>query len=196
MAGRRRREQDETPVVRALREQERHAAQVAAYGFFPARGPRRSATVTPAPLQYWQYDPPRPWLLLTAALFVASWLALFAWTGGTSAVLGELPLALVLGAAVVVLSTARLTVSDSGLSFDIAGLRRTSSLHVVPRSLVREVRRGTPPAGWPKARSRGGWWPGRTRVAVRHLTAGGEKAFTVRVRDPEAFAGALGVPLG
>ncbi|MGY1820972.1 hypothetical protein [Geodermatophilus sp. SYSU D00079] len=195
MAGRRR-ERDETPVVRALREQERHATQVAAYGFFPARGPRRSATVTPAPLHYWQYDPPRPWLLLTAALFVAAWLALFAWTGGTSAVLGELPLALVLGGAVVVLSTARLTVSDSGLSFDVAGLRRTSSLHVVPRSLVREVRRGTPPEGWPKARSRGGWWPGRTRVAVRHLAGGEDKAFTVWVRDPAAFAGALGVPLG
>ncbi|MGY1638611.1 hypothetical protein ACI78V_18340 [Geodermatophilus sp. SYSU D00742] len=198
MAGRRRREQDEPLVVRALREQERHTAQVAAYGFFPSRGPRRSATVTPAPLRYWQYDPPRPWLLLTAVLFVAAWLALFAWTGGSSAVLDELPLALLLGGAAVVLSTARLTVSDAGLSFDVAGLRRTSSLHVVPRSLVREVRRGTAAEGWPQARSRGGWWPGRTRVAVRHLAAdgGGERALTVWVRDPAGFAEALGVPLG
>ncbi|MBB3082564.1 hypothetical protein [Geodermatophilus sabuli] len=197
MAGRRRRAQDEPLAVRALREQERHTAQVAAYGFFPARGPRRSATVTPAPLRYWQYDPPRPWLLLAAVVLVVVWLALFAWTGGTSAALGELPLALLLGVAVVVLSAARMTVSDSGLSFDVAGLRRTSSLHVVPRSLVREVRRGTPPEGWPKGRSRGGWWPGRTRVAVRHLAAGGdgEKTLTVWVRDPEAFAAALGVPL-
>ncbi|MFW3169371.1 hypothetical protein [Geodermatophilus sp. CPCC 206100] len=197
MAGRRRREQDGPLAVRALQERQRHAAQVAAYGFFPARGPRRSATVTPAPLRYWQYDPPRPWLLLTAVAVVVVWVGLFAWRGGTSAIASELPLALALGLAFAVLSTARATVSDSGLSFDVPGVRRTSSLHVVARSLVREVRRGAPPAGWPKAASRGGWWPGRTRVAVRHATpdGDGERALTLWVRDPEAFADALGVPL-
>ncbi|MGK5111347.1 hypothetical protein [Geodermatophilus sp. CPCC 205506] len=196
MAGRRRREQDEPLAVRALREQERHTTQVGAYGFFPRRGPRRSATVTPAPLRYWQFNPARPWLVLTALLCVAAWLGLFAWQRGTAGLVDELPLAVLLGVAVLVLSTARTTVSDAGLSFDIAGLRRTSTLHVVARSLVREVRRGNPPDGWPRARSRGGWWPGRTRVAVRHLAADGdgERAFTVWVRDPEAFAEALGRP--
>jgi hypothetical protein len=183
--------------VRAARERERHATQVGAYGFFPGRGPRRTATVTPAPLRYWQFNPPRPWLVATAVVFVALWLALFAWTGGPSAVAGELPLAAGLGVAVLVLSTARLTVSDAGLSVDVAGLRRTSSLHVVARSAVREVRRGAPPEGWPKARRRGGWWPGRTPVTVRHLAADGvtDRAFTVRVRDAGAFAEALGQPL-
>ncbi|SFL01534.1 hypothetical protein [Geodermatophilus ruber] len=194
MAGRKRREQSESLAVRAARERERHVAQVTAYGFFPARGPRRSATVTPAPLHYWQYNPARTWLVVAAVLFVAGWLALFAWAGGSTAVVDEVPLAVTLGVAVLVLSTGRLTVSDSGLSFDIAGLRRTSSLHVVAGSLVREVRRGAPPAGWPKTRRRGGWWPGRTKVAVRHLAADGgeERAFTVWVREPAAFAGALG----
>ena len=197
MAGRRRREQGESPAARALRERDRHAAQVGAYGFFPGRGPRRSATVTPAPLRYWQYDPARPWLVLAVLLAVAAWLGLFALVGGPGTVAGEVPVAGVLGLAVLLLSTTRLTVSDSGLSSDVAGLRRTSSVHVVARSLVQEVRRGRPPEGWPETRRRGGRWPGRTRVAVRHLSADGtdEQALTAWVRDPEAFAEALGRPL-
>ncbi|RFU20673.1 hypothetical protein [Geodermatophilus marinus] len=197
MAGRRRRTPDEPLPVRALREGERHAVQVAGYGFFPGRGPRRSATVVPAPLVYWQHDPPRAWVVLSAAAFVAAWLGLFAWTAGPSATVGELPLALLVGAAVVALSTSRLTVSDAGFSVDVAGLRRTTALHVVPRSLVREVRRGAPPEGWPRARRRGGRWPGRARVAVRHLTAdgSGEQATLLWLRDPETFAAALGQPL-
>ena len=197
MAGRARRGHDEPPAVRAARDRERHISQVTAYGYFARRGPKRSVTVTPAPLRYWQYNPARPWLIATALLFVAAWIGLSAWTGGPAAAAAEVPLAVVLALAVVLLSTTRLTVSDAGLSFDVAGLRRTSSLHVVARSLVREVRRGGPPAGWPAAKRRGGWWPGRTRVAVRHLTAdgSGEQALTCWVRDPEALADALDQPL-
>jgi hypothetical protein len=94
-------------------------------------------------------------------------------------------------------STGRLTVSDAALSTDIAGLRRSSSFGLVPLVLVRDVVRGAPPADWPRARRRGGWWPGRTRVAVRHLAPDAEtdRAFTVWVRNPEAFADALDRPL-
>ena len=46
-----------------------------------------------------------------------AWLA--ASRGGGAAFAVELPVALVLGAAVLVMSTTRLTVSDSGLSFDV-----------------------------------------------------------------------------
>lgn len=194
MAGRRRREQDESRAVQAMRERDRHTEQVGAYGFLPGRGPRRSATVTPAPLRYWQYDPARPWLVVAVLLAVAAWLGLFAWVGGPGAVAAEVPVAVLLGFAVLLLSTTRLTVSDSGLSSDVAGLRGTSSVHVVARNLVHEVRRGRPAEGWPRGKRRGGWWPGRTRVAVRHLSAEGtaEQVFTVWVRDPEAFADALG----
>ncbi|MGY1857591.1 hypothetical protein [Modestobacter sp. SYSU DS0290] len=184
-------------MVTAARDRERHVTQVTSYGYFAARGPKRSVTVTPAPLRYWQYDPAGPLVLGLTALAVAAWLGLIAWRDGTSAVVGELPIALALGLLVVVGSTGRLTVSDAGVSTDIAGLRQVSVFRVVPRVLVQEVVVGAPPAGWPKARRRGGWWPGRTRVSVRHLGMDGltEEAFTVRVRDPEAFADALGHPL-
>ena len=197
MAGRARREHDEPPAVRAARDRERHITQVTSYGFFARRGPKRSVTVTPAPLRYWQYDPARPWLVALVVLAVAAWLGLIAWWRGGAAVAEEAPLAVGLGVAVLVLSTGRLTVSDHGLSTDIAGLRQTSSFGVVTRGLLREMRRGNPPADWPKAKSRGGWWPGRTKVAVRHLAPDGEtdRAFTVWVRDPEAFADALDLPL-
>ncbi|UOY03267.1 hypothetical protein [Blastococcus sp. PRF04-17] len=44
---------------------------------------------------------------------------------------------------------------------------------------------------------RGGWLPGRSRVAVRYLDddATTERALTRWVRDPEAFADALDQPL-
>ena len=165
MAGRTRRG-EEPLAVRAARERERHLAGVAAFGFFLPRRPRRSVTVTPAPLRYWQFDAAR-WIVVVLAVLV------------------------VLG------STGRLTVSDTALSTDIAGLRRPSSFGVVPLALVRDVVVGTPPADWPRARRRGGWWPGRTRVAVRHLAPDAEtdRALTVWVRDPEAFADALDRPL-
>jgi hypothetical protein len=198
VAGRRRREQDESLVVRAARERQRHTAQVAAFGFARPRSPRRSATVTPAPLRYWQFDPARAWLVVAVVVGVTLWLGVAARRGGSAALAGEAPVAVVLGLAVLVLSTTRLTVSDTGFSLDVAGLRAPSSLHVVARSQVREVRRGVPPADWPRARRRGGRWPGRTRVAVRHLRSDGdgEQALTLWLRDPAAFAEALGRPLG
>ncbi|SET41440.1 hypothetical protein [Geodermatophilus poikilotrophus] len=197
MAGRRRREADRSTAVRAEHERRRHLVQVGAYRFSPARGARRSATVTPAPLRYWQYDPARPWLVVTVLAVVAAWLGTAAWIGGPSTVAGEAPVAVLAGLAVLALSTTRLTVSDAGVSSDAAGLLGASSRHVLGTSQVLAVRRGTPPADWPEVARHGGWWPGRAPVAVRHLSDDGatERAFTTRVRNPEAFAAALGRPL-
>jgi hypothetical protein len=196
MAGRARRGHEDPLPVRAARDRERHRRQVSGYGYFPGRGPKRSVTVTPPPLRYWQYDPPRAFVVVLVALVVAGWLGILAARDGGAAAAAQAPIAVVLGLIVVVFSTARFTVSDTGLSTDIAGLRQVSSFGVVPLALVQEVVTGAAPAGWPRARRRGGWWPGRTRVSVRHLAPDGERgrALTVWVRDPAAFADAVHRP--
>lgn len=177
------------------RERRLHVEQVRGHRFVAGWGPKRSATVIPAPLRYWQYRPPGPVALAFVAAVVAAWLGVFGWVGGRTAVLDELPLAVVAGIVVLVLSTGRLTVSDHGMSFDVAGAR-TDPSRVVPLVLVRDVVSGRPPDDWPAAKRRGGWWPGRARVAVRHLGEDdGERALTLWVRDPDAFAAALGCPL-
>ncbi|SFE41080.1 hypothetical protein SAMN05216574_103270 [Blastococcus tunisiensis] len=179
------------------RERRLHVEQTRGFRFVVGWGLKRSATVVPAPLRYWQYRPAGPTAIAFVVLVVGLWLGAFAWVGGWPEVRGELPLALIAGLSVLVLSTGRFTVSAHGMSFDVAATR-TEPARVVPLLLVREVRVGRPPEGWPKPRRRGGWWPGRTRVAVRHLAddeAGGEQAFTLWVRDPEDVAAALGVPL-
>jgi hypothetical protein len=197
MTGRGRRGENEPLPVRAARERERHLAQVASFGFLTPRRARRTVTLTPTPLRYWQFDAAR-WLIVVLVLAAAAvWLGYLGRRDGVGAVTDELPLVVVLVLLVIVGSTGRLTVSDAALSTDIAGLRRSSSFGLVPLALVRDVVRGAPPADWPRARRRGGWWPGRTRVAVRHLAPDAEtdRAFTVWVRNPEAFADALDRPL-
>lgn len=197
MAGRARRGHEEPLPVRAARDRERHITQVGAYGFFTPRRPRQSVTVTPPPLRYWQYDAARWWVVALVVAGLAAWLGLLAWRSGGGAVSAEVPLAVVLAVLVVAFSSGRLTVSDAAVSTDIAGLRRTSSFGIVPLALVRDVVVGPAPAEWTRVRHRGGWWPGRTRIAVRHLASDGEteRGFTVWVRDPDAFADALGHPL-
>jgi hypothetical protein len=170
---------------------------VTAYPYLARFGPKRRVTVTPPPLRYWQYSPARAYVVVLVAVALAAWLGHLGARDGGTAVTDELPLAVTLALVVVVFSTGRLTVSDSAVSTDIPGLRQTSSFGVVTLGLVREVVAGAPPAGWPRARRRGGWLPGRHRVSVRHLAPDGEseRAFTVWVRDPAAFAEALGHPL-
>jgi hypothetical protein len=181
---------------RAARERDLHLQQLRGYGFLAGRGPRRSATVVPAPLRYWQYDPPRPVPVAFVTGVVAIWLGIYAWVGGWAAAVDEARLALACGLIVLLLNVGRLTVTDHGISADILATR-TNPASIVPLLLVREVRLGAPPPDWPEAARRGGWLPGRTRVAVRHLAddAASEQAFTRWVRDPEAFAGALDQPL-
>jgi len=182
--------------MRAARERDLHLQQVRAYGFFPGRGPKARATSVPSPLRYWQYDLPRPVPVVFTVAVVAIWLAVFGWGGGRAALLDEAPLALGLGLLVLLCNVGRLTVSAHGMSLDI-GATRTPPSGVLPLVLVHEVRVGSPPEGWPPAARRGGWLPGRTRVAVRHLGEDGEseQALTRWVRDPRAFAAALDHPL-
>lgn len=171
-----------------------HVEQLRGHRFVVGWGPKRSATVVPAPLRYWQYRSAGLVALTVALVVVAAWVGLFAWRGGWPAAREEFPLAAVAGLAVFLVNTRRLTVSDHGISFDVAGTR-TDPAAVVPSALVREVRVGPVPADWPAPTKRGAWWPGRTRVAVRYSGDDGEQSFTVWARDPEAFAGAVGVPL-
>lgn len=197
MARRQRRENDEPPAVRAARDRERHVTQVTSYGFLAGRGPKRSATRVPAPLRYWQYVAASPLVVLLTVLAVAGWLGALAWLDSDAAAAAEAPLAIGLGLLVLVLATGRFTVSDHAVSTDIAGIRQTSSFGVVPLVLVEDVVAGPAPADWPRPTRRGGWWPGRRRVVVRHLATDGvgDRAFAVWVRDPEAFADALDRPL-
>jgi hypothetical protein len=197
MASRSRREHGEPLVVRAAVERERHLDQVTSYGYLAGRGPKRHVTVVPRPLRYWQYDAAGPLVIALTVLAVAAWLGFLGWRDGGAAAADELPLAVGLGILVLLGATGRFTISDHAVSTDIAGLRQTSSFGVVPLVLVTELVEGRAPQGWPKARNRGGWWPGRRRISVRHLDLDGltEKAFTVWVRDPAAVAAALGRPL-
>ena len=181
------------PRTRVTQERDRHLEQTRGYRFLAGRGPKPSATVRPAPLRYWQYDLPGRTALLFVLVVVGLWLGFFAWLGGAQAFRDEAPLAIGLGLIVLLLSICRYTVSDHGLSMDVAG-SRTSPSNVVPLMLIRNVRLGEAPADWPKAARQGGRWPGRQRVAVRYLAEDGrtEKAFTHWVRDPKEFAAALG----
>ncbi|MCA0143873.1 hypothetical protein [Blastococcus sp. LR1] len=172
----------------------RHVEQVRGHRFVAGWGPKRTATVVPVPLRYWQYRPGSLAALAVSVVLVVVWVGLFGWRGGWLAGRDELPVALLAGLLIYVTSTGRVTVSDSGLSFDTAG-RQTEPDAVIPAVAVRSVRSGPAPADWPRPRKRGGWLPGRTRVAVRHVGDDGEQASALWVRDPEAFADALGVPL-
>jgi hypothetical protein len=181
--------------AQAAKERDLHQRQLRAYGFLAGRGPLRRSTVVPAPLRYWQYEPPRPTPIAVVVGIVAVWLGFFWWNGGWPAVADEAPLAVGLGLLVLAANVGRLTVTDHGVSADVPAAR-TNPASIVPRVLVREVRAGAVPAEWPAPARRGGWLPGRTRVAVRHLADDGtERAFTRWVRDPAAFAEALDQPL-
>ena len=197
MPPRNRHDPGEPLAVRAASAVEEHRNQVTSYGFLSPRRPKRSVTVTPRPLRYWQYDPVGPVVLALVVVGVAIWLGVLASRGGADRVTDEVPLAVGLTLVVLLGSTGRTTVSDAALSLDVAGLRQVSSFQLVPLVLVREVVAGRPPADWPQARRRARWWPGRKRVSVRHLATDGEgdRAFTAWVRDPAAFADALGHPL-
>jgi len=172
-----------------------HLRQVNSFSFVVPSRPKRSATKMPAALRFAQHLPAsrtvRALLLLAAPAYAAVQLAQGAGTGRAIA------FAVLLAVVILAVSTYRVTISNHGISFDIAGLRQVSSFGFVPLHAVRDVRLGPSPEDWPKARLKGGWWPGRRRVNVRHLDQDATpRAFHVWVSDPEAFGTAmLGRPL-
>ena len=67
------------PHTRGTQERDRHLEQTRGYRFLAGRGPKPSATVRPAPLRYWQYDPPGRTAILFILVVVSVWLGVFVW---------------------------------------------------------------------------------------------------------------------
>ncbi len=171
-------------------ERDAHLRQASAFSFwFPSRT-KRSTTKLPAALRSAQHLPAsrtvRGLLLLGAPGYAALQLSQGAAVGRA------IGLAVLLALVIFAASTYRLTVTNHGISFDIAGLRQASSFSFVPLYAVRDVRVGPHPEDWPKTSLKGGWWPGRHRANIRHVDqAGATQAFYVWVSDPDSFGTAL-----
>ncbi len=177
-------------------ERERHENQVQPWRFFAGRGQRRSATITPARLRYWSFAPPRPWVLVLAVVVVAGFFGYQAYVDDTVASTRDVLRFLAVTALVVVVSITRITVSNTGLSFDIAGPRRVSCFGFIPLSAILDVAVGTRPADWPGGRSASSWFPGSRAVHVLYLLDGDRAARSVWVQRPESLGTALlGRPL-
>lgn len=177
-------------------ERARHEDQVQAWLFFTRRGPRRSATVTPARLRYWSYAPPRTWVLALAVVVVVGFFAYQTLVDESPARTADVVRFLAITALVVLVSITRITVSNSGLSFDIAGPRRVSCFGFIPLSAVLDVATGARPADWPRGRSASSWFPGSRPVHVLYLLDGERAVRSLWVRDPARLGEALfGRPL-
>jgi hypothetical protein len=167
-------------AIKWERARQRHGAVLEAAGMVPWRAARRLryACLTPAG--------PLARLLAGAAMLVYLVAAQIRGDANTATVTRALVLTLVF----VVLCTNRAGVTEHGLSFDVAGLRRPSSFGFVPLYAVRDVVAGRRrPEGWPHGPSHGGPWPGLGRVHIRYEDAGGEiKARSAWVRNPSRYA--------
>ncbi|MBA3524880.1 MAG: hypothetical protein H0T85_10085 [Geodermatophilaceae bacterium] len=188
------------PIMAALErrwasERDRHEAQVQGWRFFAGRGQRSGATVTPRPLRYTAFAPPRLWLLALAVVLLVGFFAYALLIDATP--LGGIDALtfVALVAVVLILSVTRITVSDHGLSFDIAGVRRVSCYGFVPLSVVRDIAVGAKPADWPRARSASSWVPGGQRVHVLiadvSTTGVDREVKTLWVRDLDRFRDAV-----
>jgi hypothetical protein len=166
-------------AIRWERARLRHGDVLQAAGMLPWRAARR--------LRYACLIPAGPLARLLAG---AGMLAYLLWTQvrgdfGTPAVVR----ALALTVAFVVLCTNRASVTEHGLSFDVAGWRRHSSFGFVPLYAVRDVVPGPRPADWPRGPSHGGPSPGLGRVHIRYEDAHGEvRARSAWVRQPPRYA--------
>jgi hypothetical protein len=173
------------------KERDRHEDQVQPWRFFAGRGQRRSATLTPGPLRYWSYAPPRLWLLALAVVVVAGFIGFQFFVDDTPAASSDVVRYLAVVALVLIVSTTRITVSNTGLSFDIAGPRRVSCFGFIPLSAILDVAVGTRPADWPAGRSASSWFPGSHAVRILHLMDGERMVRSLWVRDPDRFGTAV-----
>jgi hypothetical protein len=166
-------------AIRWERARLRHGDVLHAAGFVPRRAARR--------LRYACLTPAGPLARLAAGVGLLAYLV---WTQvqgefGSTAVLR----ALALTVAFLVLCTNRASVTEYGLSFDVAGLRRQSSFGFVPLYAVQEVVPGQRPEDWPHGPSHGAPWPGLGRVHIRYEDAHGDtRVRSAWVRQPPRYA--------
>jgi len=166
-------------AIRWERSRQRHADALQAAGLLPWRSARR--------LRYMCFTPAGPLARLAAGVGLLAYLI---WIGirgdfGTPVVLRAVAVA----ALFVLLCTNRASVTEHGLSFDVAGVRQVSSFGFIPLYAVKDVQPGQRPAGWPHGPTHGAPWPGRRRVHVRYEDVRGEvKVRSAWVRNPPRYA--------
>jgi hypothetical protein len=166
-------------ALRWERARQRHDGVLSAAGMVPLRAGRR--------LRYACLIPVGPLARLATGVALLAYLL---WrqvdTGLRTAAVVE---ALLLALAFLVACTNRASITEAGLSFDVAGLRKVSSFGFVPLYAVREVVAGRRPPGWPRGPSHGAPFPGLGRVQIRYEDAYGvEKSRSAWVRDPRRYA--------
>lgn len=176
-------------------ERERHEDQVQPWRFLAGRGQRRTATMTPPRLRYWSYAPPRTWVLAIAVVVLGAFFA-YQRIDDAATESGDVVRFVALTLVVLILAITRITVSNFGLSFDIAGLRRVSCFGFIGLSAILGVAADPRPADWPRGRSAASWFPGSHAVHVLYLLDGERAVRSMWVRDPDRLGEALlGRPL-
>ncbi len=169
-------------VVRWERARTRHDEAISRAGMVPFRAGRR--------LRYACLTPAGPVIVAIAVLTVAGYAGWQALHHGTDA--ASVGRAAALAALLVAAATNRASVTETGLSFDVAGLRRIASFGFVPLYAVVDVAVGNRPAGWPRGVWHGNPFPGLGRVHVRYTSRDGvERVRSAWVRDPRRYADAV-----
>jgi hypothetical protein len=170
-------------ALRWERARQKHDGALVAAGMLPRWLRRRAGR----PLRYACLTPPGPLTRLGTGVLLLAYLLWRRAAGGV-----DLPLvlaALGVAALCLLLSTNRASVTEAGLSFDIAGVRKVSSFGFVPLHAMRDVVSGPRPADWPRGPSHGAPWPGHGRVHLRYEDARGDlRARSAWVRDPAGYA--------
>jgi hypothetical protein len=166
-------------ALRWERARQRHEGVLSAAGMVPFRAGRR--------LRYACLIPVGPLARLVTGVVLLGYLIWQQSDGGLRT--RDVIEALLLALAFLVLCTNRASVTEAGLSFDVAGLRKVSSFGFVPLYAVREVVAGRRPADWGRGPSHGAPFPGLGRVHIRYEDASGtEKTRSAWVRGPQRYA--------